>query len=336
MQQIFSSIPSSASAHWVDGILFCILLFYAIEGFISGAVFATFDLITFVASFLSGLIFYGSIGKILTLILGASKGYANALGFFLAAFLTELILHLLFRIFIKKVNVLMLSLGPFLKRMNNIIGILPGVLSGTVLVMFVVTVLTALPVSPFIKHAISDSTLGSFFSGRSEVLQKTVAGAFGGVAEETLNFLTVEPQSNASVSLGFTTKNAVIDASAEKQMLTMVNEERQKRGIAPITQDISLQNLARKYALEMLTRGYFSHYTPEGLSPFDRMNQAGIPFTYAGENLAFSANVQLAMQGLMNSKGHRENILSTNYHKVGIGVMDAGIYGEMFVQDFTN
>ena len=86
----------------------------------------------------------------------------------------------------------------------------------------------------------------------------------------------------------------------------------------------------------MLARGYFSHYTPEGLSPFDRMNQAHISFTYAGENLAFSANVQLAMQGLMNSPGHKANILSSHYHKIGIGVIDAGIYGEMFDQEFTD
>jgi uncharacterized protein YkwD len=86
----------------------------------------------------------------------------------------------------------------------------------------------------------------------------------------------------------------------------------------------------------MLARGYFSHYTPEGLSPFDRMTQAGIAYTSAGENLAFSPNVQLAMQGLMQSPGHRANILSKDYGKVGIGVIDGGIYGEMFVQEFTN
>ena len=119
-------------------------------------------------------------------------------------------------------------------------------------------------------------------------------------------------------------------------MLEDVNKERTSRGIAPVEMDTSLQQLARNYAQEMLAKGYFSHYTPDGLSPFDRMNSAHIQFTYAGENLAFSANEDLAMQGLMNSPGHRENILSKNYHKIGIGVIDAGIYGEMFVQEFTD
>ncbi|MGH7246459.1 MAG: CAP domain-containing protein, partial [Candidatus Levyibacteriota bacterium] len=78
------------------------------------------------------------------------------------------------------------------------------------------------------------------------------------------------------------------------------------------------------------------HYTLQGLSPFDRMSAADIIYTFAGENLAFSPNVNLAMQGLMNSKGHRENILSKNFHRVGVGVLDAGVYGEMFVQEFTD
>lgn len=336
MQQLFSTLPSGTSGHWVDAIFLCLILFYAIEGFLSGAVYATFDFIKFVLSFLSGLLFYGAIGGALVQIFHMPKGYGNALGFFIAAFFTELFLQLLLRKPIKKVNENMLSYGDFGKRMSNIIGILPGVLSASVLIMFVVTVLTALPVSPFFKHAIADSTIGSFFVSRSEVLQKDIAGVFGGAAEETLNFLTVEPQSNASVSLGFTTKQGTVDESAEQQMLQMVNQERQSRGIAPLTLDPTLQKLARDYAQQMLTRGYFSHYTPEGLSPFDRMNQRTIQFTYAGENLAFSANVQLAMQGLMNSPGHRENILSPNYHKIGIGVIDAGIYGEMFVQEFTD
>lgn len=335
MQQLLSQLPQGTSGHWVDGILVCMLLFYAVEGYITGAVYATFDFLKFVGSFLCGLFFYGIFGRLLIYLFSMPKGYANALGFFLTAFLTELLLHIFLRKPIRKIFKLIFSYGPFWKRMNNIVGILPGLLSGTVLVMFIVTVLTALPVSPFFKHAIADSILGSFFIGRSENMQKDVSSIFGGASQETLNFLTVEPQSNTSVSLGFTT-TGVVDTTAEDQMVLMVNNERESRGIATLTTDSSLQTLARTYAQEMLTRGYFSHYTPESLSPFDRMNAAHIPFTFAGENLAFSANVQLAMQGLMNSTGHRENILSTNYHKVGIGVIDAGIYGEMFVQEFTD
>ena len=86
----------------------------------------------------------------------------------------------------------------------------------------------------------------------------------------------------------------------------------------------------------MFARGYFSHYTPEGLTPFDRMAQGDAYFTYAGENLALAPNVTIAMQGLMQSLGHRANILSANFGKIGVGVIDGGIYGQMFCQEFTD
>ena len=86
----------------------------------------------------------------------------------------------------------------------------------------------------------------------------------------------------------------------------------------------------------MFKRGYFSHSTPEGASPFDRMVQNDINFNYAGENLALASSVDLAMKGLMQSEGHRANILSLNFHRAGIGVIDGGVYGDMFCLEFTD
>ena len=83
----------------------------------------------------------------------------------------------------------------------------------------------------------------------------------------------------------------------------------------------------------MFANGYFSHYDQHNTSPFDRMKSVGISYTSAGENLALAPNVNLAMQGLMNSPGHRANILSTSFHKVGIGVVDGGIRGGGAVDD---
>ena len=85
-----------------------------------------------------------------------------------------------------------------------------------------------------------------------------------------------------------------------------------------------------------ISQGYFSHYNPEGESPFDRMEKAEINYLAAGENLALAPTVTLSHQGLMNSPGHKANILSPDYGKIGIGVIDGGIYGKMFVQEFTD
>ena len=66
------------------------------------------------------------------------------------------------------------------------------------------------------------------------------------------------------------------------------------------------------------------------------MEKAGISYQAAGENLAYAPNVDVAHTGLMNSEGHRANILSADFGKVGIGVIDGGVYGKMFVQEFTD
>jgi uncharacterized protein YkwD len=66
------------------------------------------------------------------------------------------------------------------------------------------------------------------------------------------------------------------------------------------------------------------------------MAQGNIAFNFAGENLALAPSVDLAMKGLMQSLGHKENILSKDFQKLGVGVIDGGIYGEMFCQEFTD
>jgi uncharacterized protein YkwD len=66
------------------------------------------------------------------------------------------------------------------------------------------------------------------------------------------------------------------------------------------------------------------------------MHDARINYSAAGENLALAPTTEFAHDGLMNSPGHRANILNGQFRRVGIGVMDGGIYGKMFVQEFTN
>ncbi len=166
--------------------------------------------------------------------------------------------------------------------------------------------------------------------------EKSLNGVFGGALNETLTFLTVKPESNETINLGFTVSTTTIDEVGEVQMLSMVNHERVTAGLQPLVMNEPLQSLGRTYAQDMFVRGYFSHYNPEGQSPFDRMEKANISFLHAGENLALAPSVELAMQGLMNSPGHRANILSPNFNKVGIGVLDGGIYGKMFTQEFTD
>lgn len=326
MGNVFSYI------NWIDVIIIVVIVFYAVEGYFTGAVHAFFDFIKFIISFLFGLKFYGFFGSLFVRWFAWPQGIAKAVGFFVAIFLIELLLHLFLRSFFSRLSN---SLTGLIKKLNHWIGFVLGGISGVLFMMFLLSLVISVPVYPAVKKAVASSSVANLLMSQTQGLEKSLQGVFGGATQETLNFLTVEPKSNSLMKLDFTAKGTV-DETSEQQMLQMVNDERAKRGLASLSHDAALQNVARAHADDMLQRGYFSHFTPEGLSPFDRMNNAGISYQYAGENLAFSPDVQLAMQGLMNSPGHRENILSPHFGKAGIGVLDAGIYGKMFVQEFTD
>lgn len=121
----------------------------------------------------------------------------------------------------------------------------------------------------------------------------------------------------------------------EQAMVLMVNQARAEAGLAPLTVDPLLVKTARMKSQDMADLGYFSHTSPTYGSPFDLMRSQGIGYRYAGENLAGSPTVQRAHTGLMNSQGHSANILSRNYTRIGVGVVDGGRYGKMFTQHFA-
>ncbi|RBW68314.1 CAP domain-containing protein [Bacillus taeanensis] len=128
------------------------------------------------------------------------------------------------------------------------------------------------------------------------------------------------------------TSNAL--SQAEQQMVNLVNEERQKQGLHPLKVNTKLTEVARVKAKDMIENNYFSHQSPTYGSPFEMMKQFGISYRTAGENLAGNQTVESAHQGLMNSDGHRANILNENYTEIGIGIVEGGPYGKMFVQLF--
>lgn len=317
------------SLNWIDYSILAILIFYAYEGYSSGFVRALLDLTNFILSFLIGLRFYGLIAGILMQKFSMPQGFSAAIGFFIVTFAAEIIIGLLIR------NFLSFEL-PFLKNLNKTLGILPGIFSGAILVSFILVLVVALPIATPIKRSVSLSKVGSFLLSNTQGWEKQLNNVFGGAINETINFLTVEPKGNEIVSLNFKTKDVRPDPSAEQYMLKLVNKERTSRGLKEVVFDDELSQVGRKHCRDMFERGYFSHYTPEGFSPFDRMDDAGVIYNSAGENLALSPNTDIAMQGLMNSPGHKANILSTNFGRLGVGVIDGGIYGEMFCQEFTD
>lgn len=120
-------------------------------------------------------------------------------------------------------------------------------------------------------------------------------------------------------------------SAAEQQMINLVNQERQKAGIAPLQVDLELSRVARIKSQDMRDRGYFSHTSPTYGSPFEMMKSFGITYRTAGENIAKHYSVEGAHAGLMNSDGHRRNILNPSFTHIGIGIVDNRYYTQMFI-----
>ncbi len=122
----------------------------------------------------------------------------------------------------------------------------------------------------------------------------------------------------------------------EQRAFSLLNADRAANGLPPLRINMKLTSLAEDYAQDMINRNFFAHNNPEGQTPFDRMRARGIPFGYAGENLAINNSVANAENAFMNSSGHRANILNPHYTQVGVGVRYNGGGSVYVVQEFTD
>lgn len=120
----------------------------------------------------------------------------------------------------------------------------------------------------------------------------------------------------------------------EQKMVSLVYQERVKAGLKPLEVDMRLVKSARVKSQDMITNNYFAHNAPDGTTPWDLMKAQGVTYRMAGENLAGAPTVDMAHTNLMNSQGHRANILKPEYTHLGIGIVDGGKYGKMFTQHF--
>lgn len=121
-----------------------------------------------------------------------------------------------------------------------------------------------------------------------------------------------------------------------EEVLSLVNAERARSGLAPLVRASELDSAAQQHSQSMADNGFFSHTGLDGSSPFDRMRRAGYAFVNAGENIAAGfPTPQAVMAAWLNSPGHRANILEPAYSEIGIGVaMRSGGGLIYWTQDF--
>ena len=316
--------------NWVDIVVFVVILLAVWGGWSRGFLLGSLDLLTWTGSLIVGYIFYPYTAQWIERVVNIGV-WLLPVAFVLTAILARILLGLITK--------LILRLVPekwHYKGFNRFLGLIPGAINGWIYAVILSALLLSFPIKDTITRDTRNSVFASQLALQSEWANKKLALVFNDAIRHSMNSLTVRPSSGETVDLGFTFSDPEPRPNYEAQMLILVNRERKKAGLKPLQHDPELVPVARAHSKDMFTRGYFAHNTPEGRDPFDRMKAAGISFMAAGENLALAQTVEIAHTNLMNSPGHRANILNPAFGRIGIGILDGGFYGLMVSQEFRD
>ena len=310
-----------------DIILAVSIIFFTWLGYRRGFINSFLDLTRWAGALILAAILYDNAADLLAKNFPVREEWQKPLSFFIV-FITALVFLWLLFTLIKKIVPQELQYS----FVNKIAGLIPGFLTGVAVSLFLAKILmvsvwfnTPAKENKTILLSSMANATGWFDDKVAPVFNTPQPPKISGAAE------VVYSESEEFKSTSFKQRTDL-----EAQMLQLVNDERKARGLKTVVPDDKLRVAAAEHAADMFTQGYFSHNTPDGIDPFKRMKKIGIRYTSAGENLAHSYDLNAAHTGLMNSPGHRANILNKKFGKIGIAIMDGGEKGLMVVQDFSN
>ena len=326
--------------NWLDWIIVLLLVVSAVEGTRRGLLLGTLDLLGAAIGVVIAMIVERPLGDEIAMRVPSLPAALAHLGAFLAVLI---VVQMLIGATLGRG---MLALAHAVARsplgcVDRVLGLAPGLVRGLIIVTLFLLPFALVPILPSVSEGIEESSLANRLVASALLLMPPIEARLGQDLQGGLPGLVVAPPEAESdttrpLPVGPPVGNLVPDTDAERRMLDLVNGERASAGLQPLVADDQLREIARQHSLEMFELDYFSHTSPTSGSPFDRMHAAGIPFEVAGENLAYAPNVDIAHRGLMNSPGHRANILRPEFGRVGIGVIRSQAQGSMFAQEFTN
>lgn len=112
-------------------------------------------------------------------------------------------------------------------------------------------------------------------------------------------------------------------------LVQLTNEERSNFGLKLLKENHQLNEAARLKAEDMVNNNYFSHWSPDGISPWYWFEKANYNYDHAGENLAAGfINARDVHREWINSTTHRDNILNPLYDEIGVAVVESEFYGQ--------
>lgn len=313
---------------YIEILIVLVILVHGWLGFRRGFLSQICDLISIVLSLVLALRYFENMAVILSN-WGLDLNLTKPVGFLVLWILLQMVFYfitlLIFRFIPSEINT---------NIINRYLGIIPGLIKGMVIIAIILMIFFILPFSASFKNKLSQSSLAGFFIESSARIESRMDAVFGSL--QSLNFFGTIAQSEEMTQLDFKVDRYTIDEKSEDMMLTLVNNDRADYGLLPLKLDPTIRQVARLHSIDMAQNGYFSHLSLTDKTPADRMTEGGVQYWIAGENIALAPNASLAEIGFMNSPKHRDNILDQKYTRVGIGIIDLGVYGKMVTQNFAD
>lgn len=157
------------------------------------------------------------------------------------------------------------------------------------------------------------------------VISMCLAAAAPGSAIEVKGSSTTQQQASTAVAA----KPQAALNDYENAVAALINSYRTSSGVNAIAYEPTLTYVAKLRSQDLMDRGYFSHYTPEGTTVFNLFRANGIAFKIGGENLgqAMPAGIgspEAFLNAWQNSPSHNANMLRAGYNYIGVGMVDNG------------
>ena len=316
--------------NYVDLIILMVVMLALWSGWKRGFIIGAIDLVSWIGSIITAFWTYKPLAAFVDDYIPSLGSWTAPVSFIVMLLISRLLLTALFY------RLIPVSSEAHQNSANRALGFIPGAVNGIINAAIVAALLLAIPFSNDLSAETRGSRAAQLLAPKVEWLEDKLSPVFHDAMKKSINNMVVDPESKKTVNLNFATTKVKTREDLESKMIVLVNEERKKQGLNALTFDPQLTKVARLHSQDMFAKGYFSHYSPEGSSVADRLKRDGVKYLVAGENLALAQTLTIAHNGLMESPGHRANILQPKYGRIGIGVIDGGRFGLMITQVFKN
>lgn len=220
------------------------------------------------------------------------------------------------------------------RRRNRWLGVLPGALEGVLVAAMFVLVLLLAPQKLATADELQQGAVTGPLLKLGGLMQAAIHEEFGSGVRELLGMGPPIGVPDRRYPLP-ATSHGERDPAAEEELFELLNSARREAGLPLLERDGALDEVALAHSEDMWRQGYFGHSDPDGRDVSWRVESRGLDYLTVGENLALAPTAGVAHRGLMDSPGHRSNMLSAGFRRVGVGAV-RGPTGVTFTQVFRD